>query len=410
MRAISLVVGSDPLTGIGGHARYVRTQARALQGIGFEPHIFCVSRRSNIVETDIGVVHHVWSPFRPFTHYMLPFNGPILVGAVQKFLKGRSGPHLIHCFQGWSWVGVRVSSHFRRRGIAVTSLVTGFDTRLNSARAKFLNVDRAHGLWVKLKRAVEYYWTALVVSRYETDGYLRSDRAYVNYETTRRLMLRSFGDNLRVRVLPYASETAFTEEMGERRSITTASGAAPTIVSVSRHETRKGLPVLLRALKQLADDGIQFQAVLVGGGPLLEQHRLLARELGIAHRVAIPGFVPSSYEYLRCADVFVLPSLAEGSGSLSLLEALQAEVPIVASRVDGIPEDVTDGENALLVEPGDTTALANALRRLLLDVDMRRRLASEGRATFVGKFSAKVFMNALRCEYASFGFGTGVDD
>ena len=72
------------------------------------------------------------------------------------------------------------------------------------------------------------------------------------------------------------------------------------------------------------------------------------------------------------------PRWKKGGGSVSLLEALQSGAAAVVSRVDGLPEDVADGQSALLVEPGDATALAAALGRLLTDPDLRVRIAREG--------------------------------
>jgi glycosyltransferase involved in cell wall biosynthesis len=113
--------------------------------------------------------------------------------------------------------------------------------------------------------------------------------------------------------------------------------------------------------------------------------------------------VPDPYPYLERADVFVLPSRSEQSGSLALLEALQAGCAVVASRVDGIPEDVANGGSALLVEPGDAGALAGALARLLGDPDLRRRLAAGARRRFEERFSASAFAAALGKVYADLG-------
>ena len=113
--------------------------------------------------------------------------------------------------------------------------------------------------------------------------------------------------------------------------------------------------------------------------------------------------MPDPYPYLERADVFVLPSRAEQSGSLSLLEALQAGCAVVASRVDGIPEDVADGVSALLVEPGDPEALAGVLARLLGDTELRRRLGTGARRVFEERFSAGAFAAALGRVYAELG-------
>jgi glycosyltransferase involved in cell wall biosynthesis len=107
--------------------------------------------------------------------------------------------------------------------------------------------------------------------------------------------------------------------------------------------------------------------------------------------------------YLRRADLFVLPSLEEGSGSVALLEALQMGTAVVASSCDGIPEDVTDGQHALLIPPGDVKALRDALARLLGDSSLRAALAARGRDLFEERFSAGRFVGALRDVYIELG-------
>jgi glycosyltransferase involved in cell wall biosynthesis len=117
----------------------------------------------------------------------------------------------------------------------------------------------------------------------------------------------------------------------------------------------------------------------------------------------LTGWVPDPFPYLRAADVFVLPSLQEGSGSLALLEALQAGCAVVASDIDGVPEDVVHGESALLVPSSDAAALGRALEAVLVDAGLRTRLARAARATFETRFSADVFAAAIRDVYADLG-------
>ena len=124
----------------------------------------------------------------------------------------------------------------------------------------------------------------------------------------------------------------------------------------------------------------------------------------MADATKLTGWVADPYPYLRCADVFVLPSLQEGGGSISLLEALQAGVAVVASNVDGIPEDVRDGDSALLVEPGNVDHLCQALTRALTDKGLRERLRCRARETYAERFSAGAFSAALGGLYAELGF------
>src|SRR6202044_2268184 len=135
----------------------------------------------------------------------------------------------------------------------------------------------------------------------------------------------------------------------------------------------KGIDVLLRALASLRAAGVPLRACLVGGGPQLGEHRRQIVELGLGGTVVCAGVVESVAPYLGCADVFVLPSREEQSGSLALVEALRAGLLVVASGVDGILEDLADGEDGLLVPPGNAAALAAALRRVLADAPLRAR-------------------------------------
>jgi len=179
------------------------------------------------------------------------------------------------------------------------------------------------------------------------------------------------------------------------------------IVCVSRHDARKGVDVLLRALGRLRAAGIPFRACLLGRGELIGAHRRLAVRLGLERCVAITGQVPDVRPYLRLADVYVLPSLSESSGSVSLLEACQAGAAIVASSCDGIPEDVTDGDSGLLVAPGDEVVLMGAIARLLGDEPLRRQLGGRARALYESRFSARRFTAALAGLYAELGVAAG---
>jgi len=104
--------------------------------------------------------------------------------------------------------------------------------------------------------------------------------------------------------------------------------------------------------------------------------------------VIVPGFVPDVRPVLRAVDVLVLPSRIEGI-PIVLLEALALGIPVVASRVGGIPRVLADGENGILREPGDLDGFAAAVARLLDSEDERRELGRRGRATILERFSAR---------------------
>src|SRR5580704_4645922 len=132
------------------------------------------------------------------------------------------------------------------------------------------------------------------------------------------------------------------------------------ILSVGRLSREKGHEVLISAFRQVCVDlnRDKFRLLIVGDGGEVEKLRRLAQD--ISDRVLFVGHAPDPWPFYHLGDVFVLPSISEGS-PLVLFEAMSAGLPIVASAVGGIPEVVKDAESALLVRPGDVDQLATAL-------------------------------------------------
>jgi glycosyltransferase involved in cell wall biosynthesis len=156
----------------------------------------------------------------------------------------------------------------------------------------------------------------------------------------------------------------------------------PRILTVAHLYPRKGVDTLLRAFAQVSADAILRVA---GTGPERERLEHLAHTLGISNRTHFLGHLPFAAlvaEY-RNATIFALPTEQEGFG-IVFLEAMASSLPIVATRVAAVPEVVTDG---LLIDPGDTPALSDALDTLLRDPALRARLGDAGRER-VTRFAA----------------------
>jgi len=158
--------------------------------------------------------------------------------------------------------------------------------------------------------------------------------------------------------------------------------------AVARLSKEKGLHYLLEAFAAVAGRYPEARLVLAGEGPERRRLERLAARLGLGERVRFLGEVAHEQvpEVLQQIDIFAMPSTYEGFG-VAALEAEAMEVPVVASRIHGIPDVVLDGETGLLVPPRDRQALAAALDRLASDGGLRRRLGHAGRAFVAEHYS-----------------------
>jgi glycosyltransferase involved in cell wall biosynthesis len=148
----------------------------------------------------------------------------------------------------------------------------------------------------------------------------------------------------------------------------------PLVLMPARLDAQKGHRVLFEAIPRIPDATF----LLAGEGPEREPLEAMAARLGIADRVRFLGRREDVPQLLAAADVFVLPSLYEGS-SLAVLEAMAAGIPIVSSAIGGTDELIEDGRSGLLVAPGDAAGLAAALRRVLGEPELQQGLAAGAR-------------------------------
>jgi glycosyltransferase involved in cell wall biosynthesis len=165
---------------------------------------------------------------------------------------------------------------------------------------------------------------------------------------------------------------------------------ANSFLSVGRLVPQKGLEYLLRASAILKEKDVDHEIVLVGEGPLQKDLEKLARKLGISGTTRFLGRLPREelLEEYGNAGVFVLPSVWEGL-PLTLLEAWAAGLPVLATRVGGIPDVCVHLDNSVLAEPKNPEALANGMRLLLEDRVLAKRISENGRQLVNERYSWK---------------------
>ena len=161
-------------------------------------------------------------------------------------------------------------------------------------------------------------------------------------------------------------------------------GATVKLIMVARFQPQKDHRTLFAALETLEE--LPWSLHLVGDGPDLFRWEQWVGRRDWASRVVFHGLSFDIPSLLASADIFVLASRWEGF-PMSILEAMRAGLPVIASNVGGVAEAVMEGETGALVPPDDVPALSSALRRLIADRDLRREWGTKGRQRFEAKFT-----------------------
>ncbi len=261
---------------------------------------------------------------------------------------------------------------------------------------------RYSGLWR------EYRWLAFHHGYVTTDAKMRLYNQLDRWSLQRASHLITvcgpFREQLESRGIPAARITVrhnainpFVPPPAEdieaaRRSIACPSGT-PLLVMVSRLSHEKGHLDLLEALAILKRNGVKCHAVIVGEGPERGAIERVRGRLGLREDVTLVGHKDDVRPYLAMATLYLMPSHSEGSPN-SLLEAMTAGVPCVASNVGGIPEIMTDERTGLLTPARNPEPLANAIKRLLTDPALASSLAVNALAE-TRRFSPDAYHAAL---------------
>jgi sugar transferase (PEP-CTERM/EpsH1 system associated) len=203
----------------------------------------------------------------------------------------------------------------------------------------------------------------------------------------------------KIQVVPNGIDTDRFRDRGEGSLVRASLGIppeAPLIGTIGRLCQDKRQDLLIRAFQRarLADPHL----LIVGDGPWMGRLRELVADLGLGDRVHFAGYQPQPERYLQAMDVFALSSQTEGM-PLTVLEAWAAGVPVVATRVGGLPELVDDGRTGLLVACDEEEALARALGDLAADPACARRLGAAGRDRVEARFSLRRMADAYHRHY-----------
>ena len=245
-------------------------------------------------------------------------------------------------------------------------------------------ITTLHGTDITLVGADRSY---LPITRY---GIVQSDgvTAISNYLKQATVEIFDFDD---IAVIPnFICATDYQRHPAPALRAELSPNAEPLLVHVSNFRPVKRpvdcVEILARVLQKA-----KAPLVMVGDGTerSLAEHR--ARCLGISEHCSFVGKQAKIVDYLSAADVLLLPSEQESFG-LAALEAMACEVPVIASRVGGVPEVVTDGETGYLSEVGDVDKMSEDAARLVLDEELRREMGRRARESALSRYSTDLII------------------
>jgi glycosyltransferase involved in cell wall biosynthesis len=194
------------------------------------------------------------------------------------------------------------------------------------------------------------------------------------------------------------SSEALREVQGQRRGLLGIRSDEFVVGYVGRLSREKGVRYLIEGSALLYKKGENVRTVIIGDGPEKKNLEEQARSNGILNEVIFLGFEREPGKWLPTMDVFVLPSLTEGT-PMALLEAMSCGLPVIASAVGGIPEIVEPMRNGILIRAGQAAEIANCLSNLQKDEALRHRLGAEGRRTVEKRHNSKDWSIQIEKEY-----------
>jgi N-acetyl-alpha-D-glucosaminyl L-malate synthase BshA len=240
-------------------------------------------------------------------------------------------------------------------------------------------ITTLHGTDITLLGSDQSYSETVAFCIQESDGVTAVSES-LRQDTARELRITRD-----IRVIPNFLDCAGTK----RRDVASLrAGLAPhgekLLIHVSNFRPVKRISAVVEVFARVRAR-VPSRLIMVGDGPELAGALRLARTLGVAEDIEFLGEQDQVVPLLSAADVFLLPSAQESFG-LAALEAMACEVPVVASRVGGLPEVVDEGTTGFLHEPGDLEGMAASIVRLLTDVSLHRRAAVASRKVAQERF------------------------
>lgn len=401
MKKIAFIIsGKSPKTIPGGLGAYSYNVAAILNDMGFKVYIIGFSSQNEVLKLDFATLIHFKNPYSQFFGLGAVMIGAIFVKKMEEVVD-REVPDevLIYGASYWGIAGVKLKKKLMRKNINVKTIVGYFTTFRHEYAGHLSGAPiKDYGLVSHMLIRSLYIFARCFYTPIERKILSLTDIIIIHYDSTRKILLNEFPSLNKAKIvkIPYyidlyarTSDIKFVPESVSNRSI-------PTVSVICRQDPRKGINTFLKAVKILKERRLNFNCLIVGSGIFLNQNKRLAKRLGLIGDIKFLGFVDSVEEVLNNTDIYVLPSIEEGAGAISLLEAMKKGIAIVSTKCDGIPEDFIEGKTGILVTPGDANQMSDAIGLLLRDQHLRNKLAQNVKIDYYERFTFEKMKEGIR--------------
>ena len=208
---------------------------------------------------------------------------------------------------------------------------------------------------------------------------------------------------LKIAVLPNAVNSNYfknqiVERRRKKRSSQNISDDEFLVGSIGRLSIEKGVLYLIEAIEDLRNAKVKVKLLIVGDGPERKTLERLVKDKKLEALIIFAGFQFDIEQWIPAFDVFVLPSLTEGT-PMALLEVMASGVPVIASAVGGVPKVISDRVNGLLVNPGETDEIRDRIILLKENSVLRHKLAMKGVDTIKSEYNIANWCKSIECFY-----------
>lgn len=398
---IFIISGKSPLGDPGGYPAYSHTLSHSLSDLGYKVYTLAVGKKKSIEKGEFAEIHTLRSNLLhliPVVKYLalagLPYYSVLFAKEIVSIIKKNKIDNFILWGMGpWTFVGV-ILNLMLPKGVKMIILSSYFTSTRHEMKGALDAIRiKDYGVLPKIRYFLVYEIVARFFHVFEKLALNASDTVIIHYDSSRRIIQKYFNvQSKKIYKFPWYSEIF----KREGKEISKKEFKHPLIVSICRQDPRKGLNFLIRAIGILAKDFPNIHCLIVGTGSFLELNKNLAKKLNLANFIHFPGFVADINPILKEADIAVIVPLAQGSSALTVSEAMSYGKTIVASGCDGIPEDITHSVSGLIVKKGDEFDLANALKRLIRDPNLRKELGNNAYKAYKNRFGFGKMQDEIR--------------